>query len=178
MDTVESREVNIAAGIIHDDNAIDEKRYAIEESAIDLMARQQPMAGDLRAVAAILNMASDLERIGDHAKSIAKNAVKIADQPYFRPPPALELMCVTARDARPVSGAFVDRDEQTARRICDEDDVVDDLHDRIYHGLIDAMIQDPRIILSATYSFASRTTWKEWVTGNEHLRAGGVPGHR
>ena len=92
MDTVESREVNIAAGIIHDDNAIDEKRYAIEESAIDLMARQQPMAGDLRAVAAILNMASDLERIGDHAKSIAKNAVKIADQPYFRPPP-LELMC-------------------------------------------------------------------------------------
>jgi phosphate transport system protein len=152
MGAVESRDIDVAAGIIHDDNAIDEKRYAIEEAAIDLMARQQPMAGDLRAVACILNLSSDIERIGDHAKSIAKNAVKIADQPYIAPPAALELMCEKATNMLDRSlRAFVDRDDRAARMICDEDDAVDELHDRIYHQLVAAMIENPRIILSATY---------------------------
>ncbi|MPZ22296.1 MAG: phosphate signaling complex protein PhoU [Dehalococcoidia bacterium] len=152
MDAFHARDLNAARGIAHDDNAIDEKRYSIEEEAMRILAMQQPMAGDLRLIAAVLQLASEIERIGDHAEGIARIVVMLGDEGPIREVPELEAMAERAVSMLDRSlKAFVERDTTTARAVCDEDDEVDALQDRVYHRLLKEMFDQPAIITKATY---------------------------
>jgi len=84
--------------LIAQDHLINEKRFAIEADALSLIATQQPMAGDLRTLAAVLDIASEIERIGDYAKGIAKINLMIGQEPFIEALVDLPAIASKARD--------------------------------------------------------------------------------
>lgn len=155
VQALKNRDVELAKAIIADDLKINAKRYEIEEKCLQIIATQQPMASDLRVVIAVLHITVDLERMGDHAEGIAKVAIMLADQPPLKPYIDIPRMALRATEMMKASlQAFIDRDVDWARRICDEDDEVDALYDQIFRELLTYMLQDPRNIERAT-----KLTW-------------------
>jgi phosphate transport system protein len=131
---------------------INEKRFAIESEALTLIATQQPMAGDLRVIAAVLEIAHELERMGDYAKGIAKINLMMGDEPLLKPLIDVPLMAEKARSMlHQALEAFVRRDVDLARAIPKQDDEVDALYNQVYRDLLALMMQNPRDIDRATY---------------------------
>ena len=111
------------------------------------MALQQPLAVDLRVLTSILNLAGDIERIGDHAKGIARITLKLSREELVNPPAELALMADKAVSVLDRSlQAFVERDAEAARLICDDDDEVDALQDQTHQRLVAEMIEQPSTI--------------------------------
>jgi phosphate transport system protein len=138
--------------IIEEDKRINAKRFEIEDRCIFVIASQQPMASDLRALASILYIITDLERIADHAEGIAKINLMLSDEPLPRRLgyiPAMADRAVTM--LRDSLKAYIEHDIDNARRICDADDEVDRLQDSVYDESIKAMIADPATIQRNTY---------------------------
>jgi phosphate transport system protein len=141
-----------AKKIIQDDQIINQKRWDIEEKGLQLIARQQPVATDLRSIIAILSITTDLERMGDYCEGTAKIAILHGKEPLLKPLVDIPRMAEKGRDMLKRSlEAFVGRDEKAARAICDEDDEVDQLYDQIYRELISFMVENPKNITRATY---------------------------
>jgi phosphate transport system protein len=131
---------------------MNQKRFAIESDTLVAIATQQPMAGDLRTLAAILEIATELERMGDYAKGIAKIALMIGDQPLLKPLIDIPRMAVIACDMLHQSlEAFVQRDVERARTIPDKDDEVDALYDQVNRELLTYIIADTKTIEQANY---------------------------
>jgi len=149
---LKARDVDLARQIIQDDMKINAKRYEIEEKCLELLAMQQPMAGDLRTIVAILHIIVDLERMGDHAEGTAKIAIMLAADPPLKPyidiPRMSDIACEMLRAS---IEAFKHRDVDAARAICDRDDEVDNLYDQVYRELLVYMLNDPRTIERATH---------------------------
>lgn len=146
------KDINTSKEIIKNDLLINKKRFDIEEQCISLIATQQPMGVDLRVLTSILSIITDLERMGDHAEGIAKITLLIGDEPLVKPLidiPRMADIGLSMLDK--CLKAFVDRDAEAARLVCNEDDQVDALHDQIYRELLLLMIQDPKISHQATY---------------------------
>jgi phosphate transport system protein len=138
--------------LISNDQHINQKRFAIETDTLVAIATQQPMAGDLRTLAANLEIATELERMGDYAKGIAKIALKIGDQPLLKPLVDIPRMAEIACDMLHQSlEAFVQRDIEKARAIPDKDDEVDALYDRVNRDLLTFIIADAKAIEQANY---------------------------
>ena len=151
MEALKGRNLNMAEHVIADDGRINEKRFAIEEKCISLIATQQPVADDLRFIVAALNIITDLERIGDHARGIASIALMIGDEPPVKPLIDLPRMAQkTCEMLRRSLDAFHQRDADLARQICAEDDEVDDLYDQVFRELLSFMAEDPKTITRAT----------------------------
>ncbi len=134
--------------IIMGDQRINEKRYAIEEECVILIATQQPVGRDVRFLAAILEIITELERIGDYGKGISRISLVLeeetSDKPIFLD---LQKMADQGLDMlHRALGAFVAHDAATALLIPKEDDIVDQLYLQIYHEMIDQMIADPHTI--------------------------------
>jgi phosphate transport system protein len=143
---------DLARRIIEDDQIINRKRFDVEEKCLQLIARQQPLAKDLRILAAIMNIITDLERMADHAEGIAKIALLHGEEPLLKPLIDVPRMAEKSRDMlRRALDAFVARDVEAAKQISAEDDEVDALYDQVYRELLTFMIQDPRTIQRATY---------------------------
>jgi len=155
MDSVASlkeRDLDEARRLIAQDREMNEKRYALEAKALTLIATQQPMAGDLRTIAAVLSLASELERIGDYAKGIAKINLMMDDQPLLKPLIDVPRMARKTRDMlNEALKAFAERDVELARSIPARDDEVDGLYNQVYRELLTYIISDPRTIDQATY---------------------------
>ncbi len=152
MEALKSRDMEKSKKIVKNDIQINQKRFDIEERCIRLIATQQPMAVDLRTLAAIINIITDLERIGDHAEGIAKISLAIGDAPLVKPLIDMPKMADKGLSMlQRCMKAFVDRDIETAKKICNEDDEVDALYDAIYNELVMMMVNDPKIIKDATY---------------------------
>ena len=101
--------------IAEDRRVINEKYYAIETDALTLIATQQPMAGDLRTIAAVLEIAHELERMGDYAKGIAKITLMMGNEPLLKPLIDIPLMAEKARDMlHRALEAFINRDVDLA----------------------------------------------------------------
>ncbi len=152
VESLQKRDMNASRVIITNDSLINKKRFAIEERCISLIATQQPMAVDLRVLTSILSIITDLERMGDHAEGIAKISLLIGDEPLVKPLidiPRMSDIGLSMLDK--CLKAFVNRDVEAARLICNEDDTVDALHDQVYRELLILMIQNPKIIHQATY---------------------------
>ena len=130
---LKQRDLAMAHQIIADDLQINEKRFDIEEKCIQLIATQQPMASDLRVIICVLNIITELERIGDYAVGTAKIVVMIGDEPPLKPLIDLPLMAEkTIEMLRRSLNAFIDRDAEAARKISAEDDVVDNLYSQFF----------------------------------------------
>lgn len=152
MDALKNRDLETSKRIVHDDIQVNRKRFEIEERCIRIIATQQPMAVDLRILAAIINIITDLERIGDHAEGTAKISLAIGDAPLVKPLVDLPKMAEKAVSMlERCMKAFLDRDIETARKICNEDDEVDAYYDQIYKDLVLLMIENPKLIKDATY---------------------------
>jgi len=138
--------------LIAADRTINQKRYAIEGEALTLLATQQPMAGDMRLLAAILEIAGELERIGDYAKGIARINLLIGEQPLIKPLIDLPVMANKARDMlHQALQAFAQRDVDLARSIPKGDDEVDGLYRQIYRELLSYIMEDRHVIEQANY---------------------------
>lgn len=152
LDALKNRDIERSKNIVLQDAEINRLRFDIEEKCILLIATQQPMAVDLRILTAVINIITDLERIGDHAEGIAKISVSIGDKALVKPLVDLPKMADKGRDMlERCMKAFMDRDVKAAKGICDEDDVVDELYDKCYKELIHLMVENPELITDATY---------------------------
>lgn len=150
--SLKARDVRLAQQVINDDQKINQQRFGIEEDCLLLIATQQPIASDLRVVAAVLNIITDLERMGDHAEGIAKITIMTADEPPVKPLVDIPRMDEQARSMLERSmDAFTHRDADSARKIAEEDDIVDQLYEQIYRELLTFMMADPGTINRATH---------------------------
>lgn len=130
----------LAAEVRRTDDVADRMDFEIEEACARLLATQQPLARDLRAITGTLRMAADLERIGDYSADIAKVAQRLADRPYFKPLEDIPTMAAKCRQmVRLALQCFVDGDVELARRIGEMDDEVDTLWKSLRAELIEHM---------------------------------------
>jgi phosphate transport system protein len=152
VDALRNRDVALSNSVVSDDVAINAKRYEIEDKCIHTIALQQPMAADLRVLVAVLFIANELERMADHAEGIGRINLMLGEEPLPRPLGDIAEMADLAGDMlRRSLTAFVERDAEAARRICDEDDRIDSLYDRSYHALIQEIVRTPADVQRITY---------------------------
>jgi phosphate transport system protein len=152
VDALRTRDVALSNAVVNDDIAINAKRYELEEKCIHTIALQAPMAADLRVIVAVLFIATELERMADHAEGIGRINLMLGEEPLPRPLGDIAEMAERSSDMlRRALTAFVDRDAEAARLICDEDDAVDALYDRSYHGFIQEIVRTPADVQRITY---------------------------
>ena len=145
-------DLKLAQEIIDDDALINQAQREIEEKCLVLIATQQPMASDLRVIASVSSIATELERMGDHAEGIGKITLLLADQPLLKPLIDIPRMAEKGRSMlHQQLEAFVRHDVEMARSSATGDEEVDALYDQIYRELLIFMMSDPRTITRATH---------------------------
>ena len=150
--SLKQRDQEWSRRLIKHDRSLNAMRYALEAKALALIASQQPVARDLRTIAAVLSLAAELERIGDYAKGIANINLKMGDEPLLKPLIDLPRMADKTRDMlHRALKAFAEGDVERARAIPFEDDEVDSLYDQVYRELLTYIMSNPRNIDRATY---------------------------
>jgi len=141
------RDVAAVSALVEDDQNINDKRFAIENAILILMATQQPLAHDLRVLASMLIVTNELERMGDYAKGIAHNTMRIGNSNIPVPIRYIEKMADLAVSMLHRSlSAFINEDIKVAVTIPKEDDQVDALFNESYHSIVKTMIADPATI--------------------------------
>ena len=152
VDALQTRDLVESQQVINEDDHIDRKRYEIEESCINLIATQQPMARDLRLIISLQHVTEELERIGDYAEGISKISLSIGDTPPLQPLTDIPEMAEKSTNMlRGSIDALSSRDIIKAAQVWRDDDQVDALYDRVYRALLTYMVQNPRSIQRATY---------------------------
>jgi phosphate transport system protein len=147
VEALRSRDVGAAEGIIAEDDAIDALHMSLEERCMRLLATQQPMARDLRAIAAVFAITIDLERMADHAEGISRAVKRLGAEPPVKPLVDIPKMDALLQDMiREALDAFRDQDVERARAVAKRDDAVDELRNRVLHELLDLMIKNPGIV--------------------------------
>lgn len=152
IDALKRRDLKASARIVDEDQIINRKRFDIENKAVEIMSTQQPTARDLRMVLAILYIVTDLERMGDHARGIAKISLLIGDRPLPKPLidiPRMADLC--GQMLHRSFDAWIQRDVQAAKAIGNEDDLVDSLYGQVYRELLTIMLEDPSTITVSTH---------------------------
>ena len=153
-DSVQSlalQDLALAEKVIKGDDLIDNMEMEIEDKCIRLLATQQPLATELRTNSAVFKIITDLERMGDHAIDIAKITKRIANQPLIKPLIDIPRMAkITQQMVRDGLDAFVKRDVELAKKLCETDDEVDHIYAQIFRELLTYMMEDPRTISQAT----------------------------
>jgi phosphate transport system protein len=156
VEALRTRDVAMAKRIIADDLEINHKRFEIEDLCVDIIARQQPMARDLRKITAALIIANELERMADYAQGIAKISVMMGDAPLLKPLVDIPRMAEKGVEmTRAALDAFVRGDAEQAKLVAASDDEVDALYDQVYRELLVFMLNDPHTI--------QRATWLLWA---------------
>lgn len=142
-----------AARIIASDRRIDELEREIEAAAIDIIARRQPVAIDLREIMAAVRIAGILERVGDHAKNIAKRATAIVrDGQRYEPPASIaSLATLASSQLTSVLDAYIARDAEKADAVWRSDSEIDRLYTALFRELLTYMMEDSRSITPAAH---------------------------
>ena len=152
IDALSRRDSERAARVIAADARIDEIEQSINEAAVGILARRQPMANDLRAIVAALKIASDVERIGDYAKNIAKRVQPLAQIPPVAPAHSIPRMAGLAQVIiKEILDAYVAQDAEKARRAWLRDAEVDEMYTSLFRELLTYMMEDPRAITPCTH---------------------------
>lgn len=152
VDALKKRDLDASHRIYEADGKINAKRYAIEEQVMILIATQQPMAHDLRLLASILEVAAELERMGDYAKGIATINLRMGEEPPLKPLIDIPRMAQKASDMlHRALTAFINEDVAAAKAIPAEDDEVDGLYTQVYRELMTFVMQDPKNIDRANF---------------------------
>jgi phosphate transport system protein len=151
VEALERRDATAGARVVAGDDTVDDLRRRVESSCIELIWRQQPVAGELREIAAMLEIATDLERVGDYAVDIAKNAIKLADQPLRPQRVEIDRIASLAHamllDAM---RAFTEHDALLATTVIERDDEVDNFYKRSIKLLQEEMQADPEMVRAGT----------------------------
>jgi phosphate transport system protein len=149
---LKQRDFQASRRLVAADRHINERRFALEEDVMVLIATQQPMARDMRLLAAVFEIVTELERIADYAKGIARINLMIGEQPLVKPLIDLPAMAHKARDMlHDALEAFIRRDVELARSIARRDDEIDALYNQVYRELLSYIIEDPQIIEQANF---------------------------
>jgi phosphate transport system protein len=152
VDALMERDLETSRRLVADDQVINEKRFAIEGDVLAAIATQQPMASDLRRLAAILEIITELERIGDYAKGISRISLMVKEGRILRPLWQIRAMADKALDMlRRSLDAFVGQNVELARSIPLEDDEVDAMYNELYRTLLDHIIKDQELTEEASY---------------------------
>ncbi|MEX2603757.1 MAG: phosphate signaling complex protein PhoU, partial [Gracilimonas sp.] len=159
VDALINKDFKNAKRIRSEDKKINDIRWDIEEDCINLIATHQPVASDLREIIALLNINTELERIGDYAAGIAKIVKLIGDEKLIKPLIDIPKMKDIAVDMiENAMKAYINHNEKSARMIHSQDDDIDEIYDKVYLELINYMIEHPEKISQCTYLM--------WVTHN------------
>jgi phosphate transport system protein len=151
VEALERRDSSAGARVVAGDDVIDDLRRKVEASCIELIWRQQPVAGELREVAAMLEIATDLERVGDYAVDIAKHGIKLADVPLRPARVEIDRIANVAHGILlEAMRAYTERDSNLAEHVIDEDDEVDRLYKRGVKVLQEEMQADPELVMAGT----------------------------
>lgn len=146
-----TQDVELAHKVIVGDDVIDNLEISIEDKCMVLIARQQPMARDLRIISTGLKITTDLERMGDHAYDIANVTLRLANQPLIKPLVDIPRMAKMAQKMLYDSlEAYTRMDIALAEQVCLADDAVDDLYQQVFRELLTYMMEDPKTIGQAT----------------------------
>jgi phosphate transport system protein len=149
---LKKRDLKTSQDIIVTDRKVNEKRFEIENEVMILIATQQPMAHDLRLLASLLDVASEIERMGDYAKGIAVINLRMGSEPLLKPLVDIPRMADKGVDMlHRALTAFVSEDATAAAAIPAEDDEVDSLYLQVYRELITYIVADPTTIERANY---------------------------
>ena len=150
MQSLVERDTELAVQTIAFDHEINRLEMEIDEKCLEVLARRQPAARDLRFVTLALKIVTDLERIGDQCANIAKRSKELNQEPSLKPYIDLPRMAQAASDmVKEALDAFVRGDDALAMKVCRDDQVVDDLNEQIQRELLTFMMGDPSTISRA-----------------------------
>ena len=146
------RDSDLAARVVEDDYKVDLLEQEIDDFSVRMIALRQPVASDLRRIVTALRIASDLERIADYAKNVAKRALALNQAPAIRPVTAVPHMGALAqRMIKDILDAYVEGDADKARAVWQRDEEVDELYNSLFRELLTYMMEDPRSITTCTH---------------------------
>jgi len=152
VSALKQRDLLASEEVYQADENINKKHFDIEDRCITLIATQQPMAKDLRLLAAVIEISTELERMGDYAKGIAKINILLGTEPLIKPLIDIPRMADLGLDMlQRALEAFVAGDAETAREIPKEDDQIDGLYNQVYRELVTYMIADTSTIDRANF---------------------------
>jgi phosphate transport system protein len=152
MDALSRRDTALADRVIAADHRIDELEDAIEDRAVVVIAKRQPMASDLREILVAIRVASDLERIGDLAKNLAKRTLAIPETQPRNVISGLARMSMLAQEQlQRVLDAYARSDANLALEVWRADEEIDALYNSVFRELLTYMMEDPRTIGACTH---------------------------
>jgi phosphate transport system protein len=141
---LKNRDMRGAEMLVDADEEINLKCYSIEEDCLEIIATQQPVAGDLRLLFSVLQITTELERIADYAKGIARISLKLGKKPLVKPlidiPRMTDIACTMLEDA---IRAFIDESDEAAREIPSRDVEIDMLYEQIQRELLTFFMSEP-----------------------------------
>jgi len=147
IQALKHHDVDTARRIYRDDTLINARRFELEKDCMITIATQQPIESDLRIVVAVLNILTELERIGDYAEGIAKIVIMIGDEAPLKPLIDIpEMAAVAAQMLQDSIAAFINEDAELAKAVCARDSIIDSLRDKTYRELIEVMSADSSTI--------------------------------
>ncbi len=147
VNSLKNRDTKWARNVYEEDQNINGKRFAIENAILITIATQNPMAKDLRQLAAMLDVISELERMGDYAKGIAKVTLRLENADIKLPITEFETMVeLGIKMLHKALTAFIEDDTQTASKIPYEDDLIDQLYTDVYHHAVKIMMANPQYV--------------------------------
>lgn len=148
---LKDRDLDLAQQVVAGDDAIDALELEIERRCLELIALQQPVAGDLRQISAVFRLITDIERMADHAQAIAKVALRIGHEPLVKPLVDIPRMAAIATAmVHDALTAYVRRDEALARQMIERDHELDHLFKQVFDELLQLMIRNAGTIEQAT----------------------------
>ena len=151
VDALAKRDKDLARRVMEGDDVIDRMQVEIEDRCISLIARQQPVATDLRILGTGLKITTDLERIGDHAFDIAKIVLLIGDELLIKPLVDIPRMAeISQQMLKDSLQAYLKLDIELAEQVCRADDMVDKLYHQVFRELLTYMLEDAKKIKQAT----------------------------
>jgi len=153
VDAMVRRDADLAAEVVKNDKKIDAMEHQVDSLAVNLIALRQPMAADLRIIVAALKVASNLERVGDYAKNIAKRAMTLtkAEQVSNTSHSISRMAGMVQAMIKNVLDAYLARNAERAQDVRLADEEVDQMHSSLFRELLTYMMEDPRSITSCTH---------------------------
>lgn len=146
------KDTDLALEVVSDDQQINEYEVEIEKKCFELIALQQPVGKDLRRIATMLKVATDLERMADHAVSIAKTTIRLKKETYAKPLIDIPLMAEKVKEmVHEVLEAYIHLDQEKAIDISKKDDELDELFGKIFVEITELMQNDPNIVKQGPY---------------------------
>lgn len=144
------RDSDLARQVISNDHRVNAMDVEIDDDCLRLIALHQPMAKDLRFITTAMKISTELERMSDLAENIAERAIELNEEPQLKPYIDIPRMAEHAQGmVKETLDAFVNRDSTLARKVCADDDFIDNLTHQIFRELLTYMIEDPHTITRA-----------------------------